>query len=139
VVPSRSIQAGFAAIVRFVSTNTPDENERAMNEALVSAATGEVTVASRDATLDGVAIREGSYLGLVEGTAVASADDLQGVALQVVERLLDGGRESLVVLVGADSPPVEGLIDAIRSAHPGVEVERHDGGQPHYPLLLVAE
>jgi hypothetical protein len=139
VVPSRSIQAGFAAIVRFVSTNTPDENERAMNEALASTATGEVTVASRDATLDGVAIREGSYLGLVDGTAVASADDLQGVALQVVERLLDGGRESLVVLVGADAPPVEGLIDAIRSAHPGVEVERHDGGQPHYPLLLVAE
>jgi dihydroxyacetone kinase-like predicted kinase len=122
-----------------VSTNAPDENERAMNEALASAATGEVTVASRDATLDGVTIREGSYLGLVDGTAVASAEELQGVALEVVERLLDGGRELLVVLVGADAPPVEGLIDAIRAAHPGVEVERHDGGQPHYPLLLVAE
>ena len=139
VVPSRSVQAGFAAITRFLSTSAPDENERAMNEALASSATGEVTVASRDATLDGVAIREGSYLGLVDGTAVASADDMEAVALQVVDLLLDDDREWLGVLVGADAPPIEGLLEAVRSAHPEVEVERHDGGQPHYPLLLVAE
>jgi hypothetical protein len=139
IVPSRSVQAGFAAITRYLTTSSTDENERAMTEALESAATGEVTVASRDATLDGVTIREGAYLGLVDGTAVVSADDLETVALEVVTRLLDGEREWLGVLVGADAPAVDGFLDAVRSAHPGVEVERHDGGQPHYPLLLVAE
>jgi DAK2 domain fusion protein YloV len=139
VVPSRSVQAGFAAITRFISTSTPDENERAMNESLASAATGEVTIASRDATLDGVSIREGAYLGLVDEAAVASADDLESVALEVVERLLDGEREWLGVLVGEDAPPLDALLDAVRSAHPDVEIEQHDGGQPHYPLLLVAE
>jgi DAK2 domain fusion protein YloV len=139
VVPSRSVQAGFAAITRFLSTSSPDENERAMSEALASAATGEVTVASRDATLDGVAIRDGAYLGLVDGAAVASADDLEAVALQVVDRLLDGEREWLGVLVGEDAPPLDELLAAVRSAHPDVEIEQHDGGQPHYPLLLVAE
>ncbi len=139
VVPSRSVQAGFAAMVPFLSTSSPDENERAMNAALASAATGEVTVASRDATLDGVSIREGAYLGLVDGAAVVSADDLESVALDVVGRLLDGGREWLGVLVGEDAPPVDGLLDAVQSAHPDVEIERHEGGQPHYPLLLVAE
>jgi DAK2 domain fusion protein YloV len=139
VVPSRSVQAGFAAMVPFLSTSSPDENERAMNEALAAAATGEVTVASRDATLDGISIREGAYLGLVDGAAVVSADDLESVALEVVERLLAGGRGWLGVLVGADAPPVEGLLDAVQAAHPDVDIERHDGGQPHYPLLLVAE
>jgi dihydroxyacetone kinase-like predicted kinase len=110
-----------------------------MNEALAAAATGEVTVASRDATLDGISIREGAYLGLVDGEAVAAADDLESVTLVVVERLLDGGRGWLGVLVGADAPPIDGLLDAVRSAHPDVELERHEGGQPHYPLLLVAE
>jgi hypothetical protein len=32
------------------------------------------------------------------------------------------------------------LLEGVRSAHPELEeVEVHDGGQPHYPLLVVAE
>jgi fatty acid kinase len=139
VVPSRSVQAGFAAMVRYVSTNSPEQNEADMLEALASTATGEVTVASRDTELDGVSIRKGAYLGLVDGTAVAADDDIDTVALEVAERLLDGDRGWLAVLVGADAPPVDGLFEAIRRAYPGVEVERYEGGQPHYPLLMAAE
>jgi hypothetical protein len=139
VVPSRSVQAGFAAIVRYVGTNSPEQNEADMLDALASTVTGEVTVASRDTVLHGVAIRKGAYLGLVEGTAVAADDDLEAVALEVVDRLLDGDRAWLGVLVGVDAPSTDGLIGAIKRAHPGVEVEPHEGGQPHYPLLLVAE
>jgi DAK2 domain fusion protein YloV len=139
VVPSRSVQAGIAAMVRFVPTNSPQENEADMLEALASTVTGEVTIASRDTELDGVAIRKGAYLGLVDGTAVAADQDLDSVGLQVAERLLEGDRGWLAVLVGADAPPVEGLLEAIRRAHPEVDVERHEGDQPHYPLLMVAE
>jgi fatty acid kinase len=139
VVPAPSIQAGFAAIVGFVPTNPPDQNEAAMLEILGRAATGEVTIASRDTTLDDVAIREGAYLGLVDGTAVASGEDLEIVALEVVDRLLRGDRTWLGVLIGAEAPPLDGLIERIRAAHSEVDVEPHEGGQPHYPLLLVAE
>jgi DAK2 domain fusion protein YloV len=139
VIPSRSVQAGFAAIVRFLSTSSPDENEIAMLDALSSAATGEVTIASRDATLDGVEIVRGAYLGLVDGSAVVSGEDLDAVALAVVDAVLDGGREWLGLLVGEDAPVVDGLLSSIQAAHPDVEVELHEGGQPHYPLLIVAE
>ena len=54
--------------------------------------TGEVTVASRDVELDGVAVRKGAYLGLVDGTAVGSSPDFDEVAYAVVERLLGDGR-----------------------------------------------
>jgi fatty acid kinase len=139
VVPARSIQAGFAAIVGFVPTNTPEQNEAAMLDTLAKALTGEVTVASRDSTLDGVAIRKDAYLGLVDDAAVVSGEDLDAVALEVVDRLLTDGRSWLGVLVGADAPPVDDLLERIQAAHAEVVVEPHDGGQPHYPLLLVAE
>lgn len=140
VVPSRSVQAGFAAMVRYVSSNSPEQNEADMLETLASTVTGEVTVASRDTELDGVAIRKGAYLGLVDGTAVAADDDLDTVVLEVVEQLLGGGRGWLAIIVGADAPPVDGLLEAIRHAHPGVDVDPpYEGGQPHYPLLMVAE
>ena len=139
IVPSRSIQAGWAAITRYVSTSSPDENEAAMLDALASVATGEVTIASRDADLDGVSIREGAYLGLVDGTAVAAGDDLGAVALEVVEHVLAGDRGWLGILTGDSASSLGSLEDAVRLAHPGIDLEVHDGGQPHYPLLVVAE
>jgi dihydroxyacetone kinase-like predicted kinase len=139
VIPSRSVQAGFAAISRFVATASADENEQAMLEELESAATGEVTVASRDASLDGIEIRKGAYLGLVEETAVVSGQDLDEVVHEVVDRVLAGGQGFLTILTGEDAPPLDGLVASVEERHPDVEVEVHDGGQPHYPLLLVAQ
>jgi uncharacterized protein len=52
VIPSRSVQAGLAAIVRYLPALTAAENEEAMLEALEGVATGEVTIASRDVELD---------------------------------------------------------------------------------------
>ena len=139
IIPSKSVQAGFAAMTRFVSTASPEDNERAMLEGLADAATGEVTVASRDAELDGVAIRKGAFLGLVDGTAVVSDSDLDTVTHEVIERVLEGGKEALTILTGEDAPPLDGLVGAIVERHPGLEVDVHEGGQPHYPLLFVAE
>jgi hypothetical protein len=139
VIPSRSVQAGFAAMGRFVATLPPDDNERALLEELASAATGEVTIASRDATLDDVAIREGAYLGFAGDTAVASGADFDVVVHDVVDRMLAGGQSFLTVLTGEGAPVLDGLVAALEARHPDLEVEIHEGGQPHYPLLLVAQ
>jgi DAK2 domain fusion protein YloV len=139
VVPSRSVQAGLAAVVRYIPSAAAAANEAAMLEALDAVATGEVTLASRDVELDGIAVRKGAWLGLANESAVASGEDFDDVADAVIERLLDGGRELLTVLTGADAPEVEPILQRARERHPGVEVEVHAGGQPHYPLLLSAE
>ena len=139
VIPSRSVQAGLAAIMAYLPTSSLDQNEKEMLEALGSVATGEVTVASRDVELDGVVIREGAYLGLVEGTAVASEPDFYGVAIEVVDRVLAGDRTHLDIVGGADAPPLEKLVAAIERDHPGIVIQMHEGGQSHYPLLVVAE
>ena len=139
VVASRSVQAGLLAMVSFLSTNSAEENARAMSEALESVVAGEVAIASRDAELDGLRIRKGAYLGRVGETAVAAGEDLASVALTVAEGLLERGRSSLLLLTGAEAPALDGLVEALRAAHPGLEVEVNEGGQPHYPLLLAAE
>ena len=35
--------------------------------------------------------------------------------------------------------PLDDLLERIATAHPGIEVDVQDGGQPHYHLLLSAE
>ena len=139
VVPTRTVQAGLAAMVAYDPERSGRENAHAMQKAQDAVATGEVTVASRDVELDGVAVRKGAWLGLAEGTAVASGDDFDQVVEALVEHLLDGNRELLTILTGEDGPEIDELVERIGERHPLVEVEVHEGGQPHYPLLLSAE
>jgi DAK2 domain fusion protein YloV len=139
VLPSKSVPAGLAAIVRYLPSLAAAENEAAMLEAIEQVATGEVTRASRDVELDGVDVRKGAWLGLADGTAVASSADFEEVASAVVDRLLGDGREVLTLLTGEDEPELDGFLRRIVERHPGVELEVQPGGQPHYPLLLSAE
>ena len=139
VVPTRSVQAGLAAMITYDPERAAAENESAMVTAQEGVATGEVTIASRDVTLDGIDVRKGAWLGLADGAAVASGQSFDTVAGAVAERLLDGGREILTLLTGADEPALEALVGEIEARYPEVEIEIHVGGQPHYPLLLSAE
>ena len=139
VIPSRSVQAGLAAMVRYLPSLNADENESAMLDALGGVATGEVTIASRDVELDGVVVAKGAFLGLAGGEAVASSASFEEVACAVVERLLSNGAEVLTILTGADEPELDGVLRAVRERHPSVELDVQAGGQPHYPLLLAAE
>ena len=138
VVPSRSIQAGIVTLERYVATNSIDDNEAQMNAKLASISTGEVTVASKDASLDGIDIREGAFLGRVNGVAVSAGEALVPVALEVILRATTG-RDSLVLVTGSGAPELDGLLEAIGDARPDLEPYVLEGGQPHYPLLVVAE
>jgi dihydroxyacetone kinase-like predicted kinase len=56
-----------------------------------------------------------------------------------VEALLAEPRDVLTVLTGADEADLDGLLERIASRWPDVELEVHEGGQPHYRLLMSAE
>jgi dihydroxyacetone kinase-like predicted kinase len=75
----------------------------------------------------------------VDGEPVTAGSALDPVAREVVERLLGNSFDVLTILLGEDTDDAEALVDGIRTAHPGLEVEVHAGGQPHYPLLFAVE
>jgi dihydroxyacetone kinase-like predicted kinase len=139
VLPTVSIQAGLAALVAFDPARSADENLESMAEAVEGVATGAVTIASRDVELNGVSVRKGAWLGLADGETVAGGDDFDEVAEAVVERLLAEPRGVLTLLTGNTEPELDELVAAVGRRHPEVELEVHEGGQPHYPLLLSAE
>ena len=139
VVPSDSIPSGLAAMVAFDGTVGAGDNAAEMREAVEAVATGEVTVASRDVSWNGVPIRKGEWLGIADGEPVAGGTSFEDVAAAVVDRLLAQPRDVLTLLSGADGQPLDGLLDRIAAAHPSLEMDVQQGGQPHYPLLLSAE
>ena len=139
VVSTTSMQAGLAAVVVFDPTREGEENAREMEAAARVVRTGAVTRASRTTTLGGLAIEEGSFLGLVDGEPVATGQTLGSVAREVLERLLVESSDVLTILLGDDAADAGDLRGEIAAAHPELEVDVHEGGQPHYPLLFSVE
>jgi len=139
VLPIETLQAGLAAAVAFDPALSREENLAEMAGVAAEVGTGAVTLASRDLETNGLAIRKGQWLGLADGAPVAGGESFDEVARVVVERLLERPRGILTLLTGEDAQPVDGLLAEIATAHPDLEIDVRDGGQPSYPLLLGAE
>ena len=139
VVATRSLQAGLGALVAFDAARQLEENVSEMEEAAAEVRAGSVARASRSARVGEVDVEEGEFLGLVDGEPVASGVELEPVAMDVLARLVGDGADVLTVLVGDGAGEPDGVLESIRAAHPEVEVEVHEGGQPHYPLLFAVE
>jgi dihydroxyacetone kinase-like predicted kinase len=139
VVPTTSIPAGLAALVAFHAERSAEENAHAMEAALAEVATGEIAVATRGASTAGVPVREGEYLALLEGDAVAAGAAFDDVVRALLERLLAEPRDVLTLLTGEGAPPLNGLLDELAERYPELEIDVQQGGQPHYPLLISAE
>ncbi len=139
VISTRSVQEGLRAAFEYVADEPAESNVERMEEAIATVRTGEVTTASRNVSLDGVEVVEGEWLGLVDGRAVASESDFDRVVDCVVDSLVGDGRSILGALVGEGGPDLEEIRGRLAALHPGVDVEVHEGGQPHYPLLLWSE
>ncbi len=140
VIATSSVPQGVAAVFAFDDQRGIDENVEAIRAAISGVVTGEVTVAAREARVDGLEVVEGDWLGLVDDRAVATGPDLWQVLDAVVERAVSDGRELLTVFTGEGAPPADEISEHLRRVHPGIEEPTVlPGGQPHYPLLLSAE
>jgi hypothetical protein len=139
IVPSSSLQAGLGSMLAYESTADAETNAAAMADAAAGIATGAVTIASREVSVDGLRIERGAYLGLAGGEPVAGGTSFDTVATAVVDRLLSEPRDILTLITGNDEPELGPLLARVAERHPDLELEVHPGGQPHYPLLLSAE
>ena len=150
VIPTRSAPAGLAAALAWLPDGEPTALEEAMRAASEAVRTIAVTRAVRDATVDGIAVKVGDAIAMLDGRMVTRADGLQDALMSAVDRVLDedaggphtGSPAELVTLYqGADAEAGEAvrIAERIRAAYPALEVEVIDGGQPHYPYLLGVE
>jgi uncharacterized protein len=141
VVPATSIPAGLAAMVAFEPERSGAENDAVMREAVERVHSAEVTHAVRDSEVDGVHVRKGQLIGLVDDGLVAAGDDLLEVFREVMRRLVEKDVEVVTVLTSLNGWRVteDELNAAVAEVCPACEVSLHDGGQPLYPLLVSAE
>jgi dihydroxyacetone kinase-like predicted kinase len=120
---------------------TIEANVDLMERSLSQVKTGEITRATRTVELDGVDVKEGSIIGLVDGKLRSSGSDENEVVDDVLEKMEVAGCGIVTIYYGADVSIAQaaGLAERIRSRYPDVEVEVVEGGQAHYFYILGAE
>jgi len=141
VVPTTSIPQSFSAMLAFDGAEDLDAVVAAMTEAASEVRSGEVTRAVKDAKGKVGQIRSGQVIGISEHEIEVVGDEVDTVAADLADMLLDGGADTLTLLAGEefDDAALQALAVRIGTAHPDVDIETHRGEQPLYPVIMSAE
>ncbi|MBK6647992.1 MAG: DAK2 domain-containing protein [Anaerolineales bacterium] len=141
VVPTRTVPQGLAAMLSFDPGGDVAEIAAKMNRAMNNAKTGEVTVATRSVEIDGVTVKDGQVIALLDGKLVASADTVEHSLFELLEKAEAVEHEIVTLFFGEDMTHAEAnrLADAVREKYSNLEVEVQEGGQPHYQFILSIE
>src|SRR3990172_10743514 len=112
-----------------------------MEEAMANVRTVELTLATRTVEIDGVKVRQGQIIGLMEGVLKAAGEDLA----ETFNVLLGNAgleQSELVTIyygVALSADQAKAVVDRVKGKHPHLVFELVDGGQPHYQLIASIE
>ena len=141
VVETKTIPQGLTSLLVFDESKSIEENYERMSASLGDVASGSVTTAVRDTTIDGLEIHENDNLGMVDGKIVVSNPDMMETLEETFAHMLDEDSEIVTIYVGEDGSEelANELAQALAEKYEDVEVEIHQGGQPVYPYLFSVE
>jgi len=139
VVHTSQFTQGFTAMMTYDESLTPAQNAAAMEEVAATVTTISFTRAVRDAEIDGMHIKNGEVLGLLNGKVRAVAADIPAA----LEQLLDAVNAPAFVSVyaGADAmDTVTAKVQEMLAARaPSAEMLVLEGGQPLYDYVISLE
>ena len=143
VIPTKTIPEGYSALSVFNPTITDIDEQiadlTATKDAVVS---GEVTVAIRDTVIGGVEVKEGEYIGILDGDIVTSTPDALCALCQMIEGIDDlEDRELITLFVGAgvDDDQRVRVTEALEEKFDEQELQVYISGQEIYDYLVAVE
>ncbi|MCB9438216.1 MAG: DAK2 domain-containing protein [Anaerolineales bacterium] len=142
VIPTRTVPQGISAMFPYQPDGELDTVAQAMEAAKDNIISGEVTTAVRDVELDGVDVKEGQIIGLLDGKLRVSTDSLEQAVHELLSYVEDIDDMEIVTLYyGADigEDDAFALVEFLQEIYPDLEFETVLGGQPYYPYILSVE
>ncbi len=141
VIPSVSIPQGLNAILQLIPDGDFESIVKHMKEAIQEPLTGEITIANRDVQINGVDVKKGKTIALLNGKLVIASESLQEACLHLLKKANADERERITLFYGNDLniAQVTPIVDLIKQQYPKHEIEVLEGGQPHYHFIISIE
>jgi DAK2 domain fusion protein YloV len=141
IVPTRTIPQGVSALLAFNYQADLDTNVRVMERAAGEVQTVEITIATRSVQLNGVDVKKGEVIGLLNDTLAASGSSPEQVIEEVLRQVKAEEYEIITIYSGEDvtQGEAEAMVSRISQDYPEQEIELVNGKQPHYLYIISAE
>ena len=141
VIPTRNIPQGIAAFLAFGYDLNLEQNARAMDKAISRVKAVEVTRALRTTRLNGLEIKKGQFLAILnDEDLIASTDKVTDVILEALSKAGADKSGIITIYYGVETKGAEAqeIAQEIRDRYKA-EVEVVHGGQPHYSYTISLE
>ncbi|MEO8397107.1 MAG: hypothetical protein ABI700_29200, partial [Chloroflexota bacterium] len=144
VIPSTTLPQGISAIFEYTNFTPEDPFKRVvdgMTAILSSVITCEITTATRSVDLEGVSVRQGQWIGLINDVVVIAGDDITTLAREVLEKAGADKYERITLYYGSDTDEAQAnaLAQSLRNAFSEQDFEVISGGQALYPYIISVE
>src|SRR5258708_15709752 len=141
VVPSKTLPQGIAALISFNFEADFADNCKTMTQAINNIQTAEITTAVRSVQLGGVSVRQGDFIGVINGHLAVANQNMQQVVHDTLKRMSIDNYEIITLYYGEDvtAGQAEQMAKDIKACYSQLEIEVVDGSQPHYAYILSAE
>ena len=141
VIPTKSVPQGVAALLVFNPEASWRENIESMSGSLDEVTSIEVATAVRGASIGGVEVVDGQYIGMLEGQLVVADDDPEQALLLTLNLAGLSGDAIVTIYCGEfkTSDDAELVTSGLEDEFPGIQVDLIEGGQPHYLYLASIE
>ncbi|GAC1358692.1 MAG: hypothetical protein NVSMB44_06920 [Ktedonobacteraceae bacterium] len=141
VVPCKTLPQGIAALLSFNFEADFTTNCATMAEATRNIQTAEITTAVRSVQLGGLHVREGDFIGVINGNLAVASQNIEDALRDTLRRMDIDKYEIVTLYYGEDVTAEEAQETAkrIKREHSELEIEVVDGGQAYYAYILSAE
>jgi uncharacterized protein len=141
VIPSKTVPQGISALLALNPHAALSHNQKSMTHAVGHVQTGEVTVAVQNARFDGIEVRAGDVIGLLNDALTSKGETAEDVVLALLEQMGAGDMEVITLYYGQPVSPEQaaGLRQTLAATYAAQEIEIVDGGQPFYHYIISAE
>ncbi len=141
VIPTKNVPQGFAAALAFNPDVTVEENKTAMVHAIDGVASGQVTYAVRNTSMNGFKLKEGDIIGLDAKKILAKGEDVAETTLQLIKKMKRDEHEMITLYYGegVTEEECESLAAKVAEEFPDCDVDYHYGGQPVYYYMVSLE
>jgi dihydroxyacetone kinase-like predicted kinase len=140
VVGTITIPQGITALLSFNPNADVEANHAAMEEGRDTVRTIEITRAVRTTSVEGISVREGQSIALIDDKLALAEKSAEAAAMAALTKLASEA-ELITVYYGKDVPVgrAEGFAEELRRLYPSCQIEIVYGGQPHYDYIISVE
>ncbi len=139
VLETRSVPEGMSSLLVFDESASAEDNAAAMTEAFHAVHTLAVTRAVKDASIDGLSIKAGEYMGLCDRKIGYTGTDYEIIILEMLRNFPDA---QFVTVLWGDEVTEENaqiIFEKMKAVIPNADCNLLRGGQPLYDFVISVE